>query len=224
MASEIICIIDRSGSMAGMAKEAIGGFNQFLTEQKALPDDSCKFTLVLFDHDYNKIYDAVDIQDVAELNETTYVPRGTTALFDAMGRALDDAIDRIQKEYSEKPRMAVMVMTDGQENASKDYKKDRLEKLVEDLKKEGWQFVFMSSDLNSFQNDLQTMSAVGTMNVVYNNNSRGYTASYANVSQSMGVFREQGIVSTAKLDLTDDAALNPPIKVKKPKIHGKNVV
>ena len=203
MSSEIICIIDRSGSMSNMTKEAIGGFNQFLAEQKALPDDSCKFTLILFDHVYNIIYDAENIQNVSELTEQTYVPRGTTALYDAMGRAIDDVMDRIQKEYSERPRVAVMIMTDGQENASKDYSKERLEKLVEDLKKEGWQFVFMSSDLNSFAADLGTMT-VGSQSVGYNNTLKGYVSAYACAADSVKAFRSMGIVNTDHTYLADD--------------------
>ena len=217
MASEIICIIDRSGSMRSMSQEAIGGFNQFLKDQKAIPDDSCKFTLILFDHEYSTVYNAVDIQDVSELNDQTYIPRGTTALFDAMGRALDDAIDRIQREYTEKPRVAVMIMTDGQENASKDYKKDRLEKLVEELKSDGWQFVFMSSDLNSFNADLNTM-AVGTMSLGYDSSAKGYTAAYYAASNSINAYRTGGVVAKGAVLLADDGSK------KKLKIKDKDVV
>jgi Mg-chelatase subunit ChlD len=207
MSSEIICIVDRSGSMGGMVKEAIGGFNTFLKEQQAIPDDSCKFTLVMFDHEYNKVYDAADIQSVSELTDQTYVPRGTTALYDAMGRALDEAIDRIQKEYATLPRVAVMVMTDGQENASKDYTKGRLEKLVEDLKKDNWQFVFLSSDLNSFNVDLGSMT-VGTSSLGYGDTAYGYSTAYTCASQNVAQYRSMGIINTDAVLLNDDGTKN----------------
>jgi len=197
MTSEIICIIDRSGSMTSMATEAIGGFNQFLKEQQAIPDD-CKLTLVLFDHVYDVIHNAVNIQNVHELNDSVYIPRGATALYDAMGKALDDAMARIQHEYTTPPRVAVMIMTDGQENASKNYTKSRLEKFVEDLKKDQWQFIFMSSDLASFDKDLGTMT-IGTMQIGHTSTVGSYYNATAQMSNSIRAYRNMGTVNTSSV-------------------------
>ncbi len=87
--TEIVCILDRSGSMQSMRDDAIGGFNAFLEEQKKLPG-AAHLTVVLFDHEYDVLHQGVDIQQVAPLNSDTYVPRGQTALLDAVGRTVDD--------------------------------------------------------------------------------------------------------------------------------------
>ena len=81
--SEIVCIIDRSGSMDAIRSDAIGGFNSFITDQKAQPGQAL-LTLVLFDDEYDVIHDAVTLNAVPPLNELTYIPRGSTALLDAV--------------------------------------------------------------------------------------------------------------------------------------------
>ena len=81
--TEIVCIIDRSGSMARIRSDAIGGFNRFLADQKAMPGPA-SFTLALFDHRYDLVHDGIDIERAQPLDEGTYVPGGTTALLDAV--------------------------------------------------------------------------------------------------------------------------------------------
>ena len=86
--TEIICILDRSGSMSSIEKDAIGGFNTFLEEQKKLPG-TASVTLVLFDNEYLTTVTNADIQTVEPLSKKTYVPRGSTALLDAVGRTVE---------------------------------------------------------------------------------------------------------------------------------------
>ena len=83
--TEIISIVDRSGSMQSILDDAIGGFNTFLRSQQAQPGEA-KLSLILFDHEYQVVHQAVDIQQVEPLNQDTYVPRGSTALLDAVGK------------------------------------------------------------------------------------------------------------------------------------------
>ena len=85
--TEIISIVDRSGSMQSILDDAIGGFNTFLRSQQAQPGEA-KLSLILFDHEYQVVHQAVDIQQVESLNQDTYVPRGSTALLDAVGKIL----------------------------------------------------------------------------------------------------------------------------------------
>ena len=101
--TEIGFILDRSGSMASMAKEAIGGFNAFLESQQKLPGEA-KLTLVLFDHEYIVAHSRRPIKDVPPLDDHTYVPRGSTALLDAIGRTINTIGERLDKTlHAERP-------------------------------------------------------------------------------------------------------------------------
>lgn len=157
MKTEILCIVDRSGSMSDMGKEAIGGFNGFLTDQKAVPDPA-NFTLVLFDHEYLKIHDGKDLIDVPPMDELQYQPRGSTALLDAMGRGITEIKEKIANEMKkitdagytkpDAPKVVVMILTDGEENSSKEWDKKKITELIEGCKKDNWGFMFMSADMN----------------------------------------------------------------------------
>jgi hypothetical protein len=91
--TEIICVIDKSGSMNSIKSDAIGGFNQFLSEQKKLKDNT-KITVNLFDSNYKPLYKSIDIENAQELNESNYMPSSMTALYDAIGLSIDE-----YKEY-----------------------------------------------------------------------------------------------------------------------------
>src|SRR3990167_9926770 len=141
--TELVFILDRSGSMGSMCDEAIGGFNAFLEEQKKLPGEA-KLTLCLFDHEYQLIHNGKDIKTVEPLSKDTYTPRGTTALLDAVGRTLDDVGKRITDTHTcnacgttgKKPtKVLIAVLTDGLENASRDYKKTKINEMIEHHKK-----------------------------------------------------------------------------------------
>src|SRR5689334_1631785 len=119
--TELVFILDRSGSMDSMKKEAIGGFNAFLEEQKKLPGEA-KLTVALFDHEYILLCNGKSIKEVEPLNEKTYEPRGTTALMDAIGRTLDDVGKRINSVSHDcaacggtkkTTKVLVAVLTDG---------------------------------------------------------------------------------------------------------------
>lgn len=130
--TEIICVIDRSGSMGAIRSDAIGGFNTFLRDQQQ-ESGTARMTLVLFDHEYEIRYDAVPLQEVEPLDTTTYVPRGTTALLDAVGRTIDDVGKRLaDTDESERPAQVIIaILTDGLENASSDYSWERVSKMIE---------------------------------------------------------------------------------------------
>ena len=91
---EIVCILDKSGSMSSVKDDAIGGFNTFLEEQKKLPGKA-NMSLVLFNHEYEESFSGRDIQKVSSLKKEDYIPFGTTALLDAVGRTIDDIGKRL---------------------------------------------------------------------------------------------------------------------------------
>ena len=151
--TEIICIIDRSGSMHQIRDDAIGGFNAFLEGQQKHPGRA-RFTLVLFNHTYERIHDGLDLQEATPLDETTYVPQGNTALLDAVGRTIDSVGNRLaETPEAERPgTVIVAILTDGLENASSDYTRDRVAEMIKhQQEKYGWQFVFLAANQDAFQ-------------------------------------------------------------------------
>jgi uncharacterized protein YegL len=151
--TEIICIIDRSGSMASIRSDAIGGFNSFLDDQKAIPGPAA-LTLVQFDNTYEVIYDQQPINEVAPLDSRTFVPRGTTALLDAIGRTIDDVGHRLSKTPKKKrpSHVIVGIMTDGFENASTDYTREQVFRMITHQKTTyKWDFIFMAANQDAIQ-------------------------------------------------------------------------
>ena len=150
--NEIVCIIDCSGSMDSIRSDAIGGFNSFLREQKEHPDKAL-FTLVLFNHKYNLIYNGIDLQTAEPLNDVSYVPSGTTALLDAVGRTIDDVGDRLGNTPEDRrpSKVIVAILTDGLENASRDYSRDRVFSMItHQREKYSWEFIFLAANQDAF--------------------------------------------------------------------------
>lgn len=146
MKTEIIAILDRSGSMSSTVTEAIGGFNAFIAKQRTEPGEA-KLSLVLFDNEYILAYAGKDMPLVDDLNKDTYVPRGATALNDAIGRTLHEQGERIKREaWADK--VIVCVVTDGFENASKEWTQDGVRALVKEKEALGWSFAFLFSNLS----------------------------------------------------------------------------
>lgn len=149
---EIVLIIDKSGSMEAIKEDAIGGFNSFLSSQKKI-DHRAKVSFVLFDDRYHLIYDGKAINEVENLTEATYVPSGTTALLDAVGRTIDRVGERLDgMEESQKPENVIFfILTDGLENASSDYTRDRVKEMIEHQQsKYDWEFIYGGANQDAF--------------------------------------------------------------------------
>lgn len=209
MKTEIIAIIDRSGSMATMAVEAIGGFNAFLSEQKKLPGEA-KISQLQFDDRFDWVSVGLDIQQAKDLNKDTYVPRGSTAMNDAIGRALHEQGERIKREgWAEK--VIVVVLTDGAENASKEYTRERVAEMVKHAQEHGWSFVFLAANINA----QQTAQNYGVNTQSANNFVRNFAASgegtkaaYGSVTMSVANLRS-GAAAGAGL-APDNTVLGQP--------------
>lgn len=148
MRVEIIDITDRSGSMSDIRNDVIGGFNTLVTEQKAVTGE-CRLTYIQFDDHYQIVYAGKNIQDVEPLTLQTYVPRGSTALYDAIGITLNEQGKRIAAEgWAEK--IIVCIRTDGQENASKEYKLETIKAMIKHAEDHGWVFIFSGADQDAF--------------------------------------------------------------------------
>lgn len=138
-----IAIIDRSGSMSSIQKDMEGGFNQYVKEQREFKD-SDTLTLVQFDDQYEVVYEG---QKLANVKEYTLAPRGMTALFDAIGKTIRSESERLSKlPKKDQPKKVVcVIVTDGCENSSKEFKtKDSIKKLVDAQK--NWEFVYLGAN------------------------------------------------------------------------------
>jgi len=145
--TEIAFILDRSGSMASCKEEAITGFNEFLADQVKHPGQA-NLTLVLFDNEYEVPVQSVPLSEVTKLDTTTFVPRGSTALLDAIGRTIDELGKRLESTPEEKRPGGVIVaiLTDGYENASRTCSlHDVSDRISHQTKKYKWEFLFLGA-------------------------------------------------------------------------------
>ena len=190
---QIICILDRSGSMSSLAEDTIGGYNSFLAKQKEKPG-TAEVTTVLFDNEYEIISDGVDLREVPDLTAATYYARGTTALLDAVGMTLNNVLGKMEKDgvCPEKRSVLVMIMTDGLENASTEYNKATVKSLIEATTENyHWNYIFMGANIDS----AQEASAIGinkkhAMN--YSADKKGVENSFARMSEAADEVREKG--------------------------------
>lgn len=151
--TELVFILDRSGSMAGLEGDTIGGFNSLIEKQKK-ESSKAYVSTVLFDHESEVVYDRVDINRVSPMTEETYYVRGCTALLDALGGAIHH-IANIHK-YARKEDIPAhtlfVIITDGMENASKIYSAKRVKEMVKkEQEKYGWEFLFIGANIDAVE-------------------------------------------------------------------------
>lgn len=147
--TDLTLIIDRSGSMQSISNDMEGGFSTFLAEQKASGDD-IKVSVVYFDSQYEISFTEKDIKDVDGIK---IIPRGSTALFDAIGKTINLTGERLSKlNESERPnRVLIYTITDGEENSSVEYASEAVKRLVQHQRDVySWDFVFLGADIDSF--------------------------------------------------------------------------
>jgi Mg-chelatase subunit ChlD len=149
--TEIVCIVDKSGSMETIKTDAIGGFNQFLKEQKEIPSPA-SMTIVLFDTAYKFLVEGKDIQAVETLNEHTYTPGGCTALLDAVGITIDKVVERLSgiPDDQQPGKVLVAILTDGEENSSKEYNRQQIFDRIKKQTDAGWRFLFLAANQDAF--------------------------------------------------------------------------
>jgi len=150
--TEIIFVLDESGSMGSVRSDVIGGFNTFLKDQKEIPGEAV-LTLVKFDTDYTKLEEGTLLEKVKELDNELYTPGGLTALLDAVGKTINEVTSRhATLEEDEKPGKTILVVfTDGHENSSKEFLKlADLAKMIKEREDAGWEVLFMGADIDAW--------------------------------------------------------------------------
>lgn len=147
--TDLIMILDRSGSMSGLEEDTMGGYNAMLKAQKKLPGEVL-VTTVLFDDTYTLLHDRKDIHKVSPMTEKDYHIGGTTALYDAMGITLHHLENSLSVKGKEKGNVMVVVTTDGMENASREYSASAIKAMIQRLKETlGFEFIFLGANMDA---------------------------------------------------------------------------
>lgn len=188
--TEIVFILDRSGSMKGLEKDTIGGFNSMIEKMKKQEGEALIST-VLFDHQSEVIHDRVNLKQISELTEEDYYVRGTTALLDAVGDAIHHIsnIHKYAREEDIPEHTLFVITTDGYENASYRYTYQKVRKMIEEAKTEKqWEFLFLGANIDAAETaDQFGIDADKAVN--FHNDHDGINLNYEVLSEAVGTIR-----------------------------------
>lgn len=176
---DIVFLLDRSGSMGGLESDTIGGYNSYIASQK---NKNAKVTTILFDDQYEMIYQRKRINEIKPLTEKQYFVRGCTALFDAIGKT----IELMEKENPQK--LIFIITTDGLENASTKYTKSQIKELIEGHK--NWEFMFIGANIDSYEEG----SSIGICkkNIAnYKSDKKGVRSLFQAISKATTLFQDE---------------------------------
>ena len=189
--TELVFILDKSGSMGGLEKDTIGGYNSMLEKQKAVPGE-CLITTVLFDNDYELLHDRIDIRAVSPITEKEYAVGGSTALLDAIGRTIHkigNAQMNTADDYRAEKVMFVII-TDGEENSSREYSAEKVKAQIQRQKeKYDWEFIFLGANIDAVE-------TAGRFGIApdraqnYHADSEGTALNFRVMSEAVATFRE----------------------------------
>ena len=199
--TELVFILDKSGSMSGLEKDTIGGFNSMLDQQRKV-DGECVITTVLFDNRYELLHDRIDIRAVQPITGKEYFVGGSTALLDAIGKTIHK-IGTVQKNTAEDYRaekVMFVIITDGEENASRYFSSAQIRQMIQRQKERyGWEFIFLGANIDA----VETAGRFGIdadRAVDYVPDGEGTELNFRMMSETVATFRECGAVPTACLD------------------------
>lgn len=190
MKADLIFILDKSGSMAPLRNDAIGGFNNFVEDQKKVPSEA-RLWLTLFSDHVTSPINGSDIQQVSHLTETSYVPGGGTALLDAIGSVIDYHGMRLSlmREDDRPDKVIVTIMTDGEENSSIRYTKAQIaEKIKHQREAYKWEFIFLGANIDSFA-EAGSLGIAGASTSNFKATGVGIQAAYASASVANTSYR-----------------------------------
>lgn len=188
--TELVFILDRSGSMAGLESDTIGGFNAMLEKQKKQEGDA-HITTVLFDDKYEQIHDRFPINQVKALTSEDYYVRGCTVLLDAMGKTIHQ-MALVQKHLPEEERaekVIFVITTDGLENASREYSRCQIKQMIErEKEKYGWEFLFLGANMDAVK-EAGSFGIGADRSVTFQNDSQGIETNYRVVGETICMMR-----------------------------------
>ena len=204
--TEIVFILDRSGSMAGLESDTIGGFNSMIEKQKKQNGD-CYVSTVLFDNESEVLHDRVNLHDIPLMTDRDYTARGCTALIDAIGDAIQHIgiIHKYARPEDVPQHTMFVITTDGHENASRRYTSEQVKKMIERQKeKYGWEFLFIGANIDA----VETAARYGISNdraVNYSADEKGTRVLYEAVADAVCCVRNgEGIQTAWSKDIKAD--------------------
>ncbi len=188
--TELVFILDRSGSMAGLESDTIGGFNSLIAKQKK-QEGECLVSTILFDHVSRVIHDRVPLDEIQPMTDKDYTVRGCTALMDAIGGAIHHIgnIHKYARQEDVPEHTLFVITTDGMENASRRYSAEKVRQMIEDKKsKYGWEFLFLGANIDA----VETARHFGISEdcaVSYHSDHRGTRLNYEVLSDAVSCVR-----------------------------------
>ena len=194
--TELVFILDRSGSMAGLESDTIGGFNAMIEKQKK-ESGECYISTILFDSHSEVLHDRVNLCRINQMTDKDYTVCGCTALIDALGSTIQhiENIHKYARPEDIPEKTMFIITTDGMENASRIYSSDRVKEMIERQKeKYGWEFIFIGANIDA----VETAARYGIENdraVNYNSDHEGTRILYDSVSQAVSSIRTKRILS-----------------------------
>ena len=203
--TELVFIIDRSGSMSGLEKDTIGGFNSMIEKQRK-EEGECYVSTVLFDHETKVLHDHVKLSEVRPMTEEDYTVRGTTALIDALGGAIHHIgnIHKYARPEDVPAHTMFVITTDGMENASRRYTSDQVKQKIERQKeKYGWEFIFIGANIDA----VETAARYGIDSdraVNYRADKKGTKVMYEAVANAVSYVRDCGGISSDWKNYVDE--------------------
>lgn len=194
--TELVFILDRSGSMRGLESDTIGGYDAMLEKQKKEPGEAI-ITTVLFDDRYEVLHDRIDIRGIESMSDREYFVRGSTALLDAVGITINRIVN-VQKHTAEDEHaehILFVIITDGMENASREFSYKKVRSMIEHQKsKYGWEFIFLGANIDA----ISTAERFGIEKdraANYNADSEGTLLNYEVVSETVSCLRSKRTIS-----------------------------
>lgn len=188
--TELVFILDRSGSMAGLEKDTIGGFNALIEKQRNLPGE-VRVTTVLFNQGYELLHDRIALEGVSPLTEADYAVGGMTALLDAIGSTIQK-ISNVQKgtlQEQQANRIMFVITTDGMENASCEYSYKKIHEMIAEKKSsDNWEFVFLGANIDAVAT-AQQFGVAEEFAVNYHADAEGTELNYKVLSEAVTSFR-----------------------------------
>ncbi len=196
--TELVFILDRSGSMSGLEADTIGGFNSMIEKQKR-EAGKCLVSTVLFDHESLVLHDRVSISEVEPLTERDYVVRGSTALIDAIGDAIHHIgnVHKYARREDVPERTVFIITTDGMENSSHRYTSDGVKAMVESQKKNhDWEFLFLGANIDAVETAKRF--GIGSDRAVnYHSDGEGTALNYEVMSDAISTVRHNAPLSAS---------------------------
>jgi uncharacterized protein YegL len=194
--TELIFILDRSGSMGGLESDTIGGYNAMLKKQMEA-EGAAFVTTALFDDEYELLHDRINLKGVKPISDKEYFVRGTTALLDAIGKSIQKIVN-VQRNTSDDEKaekVMFIITTDGLENASREYSYSRIRSMIEKQKSRyGWEFIFLGANIDAVA-EAEKFGIDSSRAAQFHNDKEGIELNYKVVSEAICELRSSKTIS-----------------------------